>query len=76
MAYHIGDWVPGTCVPFGSLDFVIAIDGTLERIQTLLFGADIGIAAEVERDIRPVIRGDDVFSAERPHGFDSAQLER
>ena len=62
MAYHIGDWVPGTCVPFGSLDFVIAIDGTLERIQTPLFGTGLGIATKVERDVRP-------------HGFDSMQLE-
>ena len=30
----------------------------------------------MERDIRPVIRGDDVLPVERPHGFDSAQLER
>lgn len=71
MAYRIGDWVPVAHVCFGILDFIIALDGTLERIQTRFFSANLGIAAEVEWDVRPVVRGDDILPVERPHGFDS-----
>jgi hypothetical protein len=63
-------------VRFDSLDFIIALDGTLERIQAPLFGAGLGIAAEVAQVVQPLVREDDALSNEWSHGFDSAQLER
>ena len=74
MAYHAREWVPGARMCFGSLDFIVTLDGTLERIQTPLLSANLGIATEAERDVRPVVQGDDILPVEWPHGFDSTQL--
>ena len=76
MAYCVGDWVPGTCVHFGSLDFIIALDGTLEWIQAPFFCGGLGIVTEVPQDMQLCAWEDDILPGEQPHGFDSAMLER
>ena len=67
--------MPGERVRFSSLDFIIALDGTLEQIQDPLFGAGLGIVAEVEHDVQLLVREDDALPVKQSHGFDSAQLD-
>ena len=74
MASRAEGWVPGARVRFGSLDFIIAIDGSLVQVQEPVSPTSDGIAGTLQGP-RLVGQRQDAPAVWSPNIFDNARLE-
>jgi len=74
MASHAGGWVPRARVRFGSLDFIIAIDGSLVQVQEPVPPTSDGIAGTLQGP-RLESQRLDAPTVLSPSIFDNACLE-
>jgi len=52
MANHTEGWAPGALVRFGSLDFIVTSDGSLEQIQAPVRPTDIDTTIDMLQGLR------------------------
>ena len=75
MANHTEGWAPGALVRFGSLDFIVTSDGSLEQIQAPVRPTDVDTTIDMLQGLRLRDQEPGAPAASSSDTFDSARLE-